>query len=110
MFDLAEEAWREGLRRAPGERSLQILLDKLPVDRVHYYQKRGDWTAALTELERLPEGAMPDSERRTIEGDARQALGDGAGARDSWERALAADALAVGVRQRLRRLASDRVL
>jgi tetratricopeptide (TPR) repeat protein len=110
LFDRAEGAWREGWRRAPDKSSLQILLDRLPVDRVHYYQKHRDWAHVLTELARLPEGAMPDAERLTIEGDARQALGDSAAARDCWEGALTADSLAIGVRQRLRRLTTDRVL
>jgi hypothetical protein len=62
------------------------------------------------EIARLPDGAMPNAERLTIEGDARQALDDGAGARECWERALAADSSAVGVHQRLRRRATSRVL
>jgi tetratricopeptide (TPR) repeat protein len=109
-FDEAEEAWREGVQRSHYDPTLQSLLNNLPVDRVHYFQKRSDWTTVLAEIARLPDGAMPNAERLTIEGDARQALGDGAGARECWERALAADSSAVGVRQRLRRRATGRVL
>ncbi|HEX5416225.1 MAG TPA: tetratricopeptide repeat protein [Chloroflexota bacterium] len=108
-FDEAEAAWREGLRRKPGDPALLTVLEKLPIDRVHHRVRGGpdgpDWPGVLRELARLPNGRMPESERLTIEGDAYLALGDPERARACWEAALRADSLAVGVRKRLYQLA-----
>ncbi|MBX6770223.1 MAG: tetratricopeptide repeat protein [Chloroflexi bacterium] len=104
-FDAAEAAWREGLARAPDDRTLQAVLRNLPADRVRHAVRDGDWLAARRALERLPEGAMPTSERLTIEGDVHLAMGDPEAARRCWIAALEADPHAVGVRRRLHRLA-----
>jgi tetratricopeptide (TPR) repeat protein len=103
-FDDAQDVWREGLARRPDDSALLAVLEKLPIDRVHDRRRAEDWPGVLRELARLPPNLLPDSERYTIEGDARLGLGDFAGARFSWEAALAADSLVVGVHQRLRRL------
>ena len=104
QFDEAERVWTEALRRSPNNRALMSVLHNLPVDRVHHYAKIADWRKVLREIEILPDGAMPASERLTIEGDARLALGDVTGARCCWLAALAADHVAVGVRLRIRKL------
>ena len=103
-FDEAEQVWQNALTLIPGEPTLLAVLANLPVDRVHHAVKTKNWPGVLQELARLPEGAMPESERQTIKGDAYLALGQPDQARAAWENALRADHLAVGVRQRLRQL------
>lgn len=105
QFDRAEHVWRDALRHAPDDGTLQAVLANLPVDRVHHAVKREDWRAVLQETSRLPPGAMPEAERLTIEGDAHHALGAPDAARACWLAALEADRLTVGVRRRLRLLA-----
>ncbi|HUX85880.1 MAG TPA: tetratricopeptide repeat protein, partial [Chloroflexota bacterium] len=104
-FDEAERVWRDALALIPGEPTLLTVLANLPVDRVHHAVKTENWLDVLQELARLSDGEMPESERRTIEGDAYAALGHTDRARASWEAALRADRLAVGVGRRLRSLA-----
>src|SRR6185437_3463916 len=104
QFDQAERIWTEALRRSPENPTLTSVLRNLPVDRVHHHAKQGDWSLVLRAIETLPSGAMPASERWTIEGDARLALGDVTGARRCWLAALEADHVAVGVRLRIHRL------
>lgn len=104
-FDEAERAWQDALALIPGEPTLLAVLANLPVDRVHHAVKENNWPRVLQELACLPDGAIPESERRTIEGDAYAALGQTDRARTAWETALRVDPLAVGVRRRLRKLA-----
>ena len=109
QFDAAEKAWRDALCLAPDEPALLAVLANLPADRVHHAVRAKDWPTVLRELARLPAGALPESERRTIEGDAYAALGQFDAARRAWQSALAADHLVVGVRRRLRRLDRSRI-
>ena len=74
-FDEAEQVWQNALTLIPGEPTLLAVLANLPVDRVHHAVKTKNWPGVLQELARLPEGAMPESERQTIKGDAYLALG-----------------------------------
>jgi len=104
QFDEAERVWTDALSRSPGNATLRAVLENLPADRVHHAVKSGDWQRVLREIDRLPDSAMPASERWTIEGDAHLALGNRDAARRCWQKALEADRLAIGVRSRLRKL------
>lgn len=103
QFTEAEQIWTRALALAPGDPTLLAVLRNLPADRVHHAAKLGDWQRVLAEIQRLPEGALPASERWTLEGDARLALGDESAARQCWLKALEADHVAIGVRKRLRK-------
>lgn len=109
QFDAAERAWREGLARAPEDEVLRSVLQNLPVDRVHARAKAGHWAAVLDEIQRLPDEAMPEAERRALEGDAHHELGDRRRAAALYRAAIQADPHVVDVRRKLRRLEREGV-